>query len=99
MSFESLFGLHSTPPAEKITLSNKSRKAVSITGITITGLDATDFSEANNCRTSVAGGASFFIRVTFKPLVTGARSAAVSVSDNGGGSPQMVKLSGTGTGN
>ena len=37
------------------------------------------------------------IGVTFTPSATGARSAAVSVSDNGGGSPQQVTLTGTGT--
>jgi hypothetical protein len=45
----------------------------------------------------VASGASCFIKVKFTPSATGSRSAAVSVSDNGGGSPQKVGLSGTGT--
>jgi hypothetical protein len=82
---------------KKITLSNKGSVAVSITGITITGANAIDFAETNNCGTSVAAGASCFVGVTFTPTATGARSAAVSVSDNGGGSPQKVSLVGTGT--
>ncbi|HLZ43836.1 MAG TPA: FG-GAP-like repeat-containing protein [Candidatus Sulfotelmatobacter sp.] len=82
---------------KKITLSNKASVAVSITGISITGTNAGDFAQTNTCGTSVAGGASCFITVTFTPSVTGKRSAAVSVSDNGGGSPQKVSLSGTGT--
>jgi hypothetical protein len=36
------------------------------------------------------------LQVTFKPTATGARVATVDVSDNGGGSPQQVVLSGTG---
>jgi hypothetical protein len=35
--------------------------------------------------------------VKFKPTATGKRTAAVSVTDNGGGSPQKVGLAGTGT--
>jgi hypothetical protein len=45
----------------------------------------------------VASGASCFIKVTFKPLKKGTRAANVSITDDGGGSPQKVELSGTGT--
>jgi hypothetical protein len=38
-----------------------------------------------------------FIKMTFKPLAKGERAADVSVYDHGGGSPQQVSLSGTGT--
>jgi Bacterial Ig-like domain (group 3)/FG-GAP-like repeat/Abnormal spindle-like microcephaly-assoc'd, ASPM-SPD-2-Hydin len=83
--------------AKKITLTNKGDSAVKITGIAITGSDAGDFAETNNCGNSVASGASCFIKVTFKPLSKGNRTADVSIYDNGGGSPQEVKLIGTGT--
>jgi len=83
--------------AKKITLTNKGSSAVSITSIAITGTDAGDFGETNTCGKSVASGASCFIKVTFKPLVKGKRTADVSVYDNGGGSPQEVGLIGTGT--
>jgi hypothetical protein len=83
--------------AKSITLTNKGSVAVSIAGITITGTDVGDFAETNTCGKSVASGASCFIKVTFKPLVKGKRTADVSVYDNGGGSPQKVGLIGTGT--
>jgi hypothetical protein len=83
--------------ARKITLTNKGSVAVNISGIAITGTDAGDFAETNTCGKSVASGASCFIKVTFKPLVKGKRTADVSVYDNGGGSPQDVGLTGTGT--
>jgi hypothetical protein len=86
-----------TSLSQTITLSNKSDAAVSITAISITGVDANDFHQTHTCGTTVASGASCFIKVTFKPLAKGARTAAVSVSDNGGGSPQKVSLTGTGT--
>jgi hypothetical protein len=82
---------------EKITLTNKGGATVSITSISIMGVDAKDFAETNTCGKSVASGASCFIKVTFKPLTKGKRTADVSISDDGGGSPQKVALSGTGT--
>ena len=82
---------------KKVTVSNKGSVTVSISGITITGTNAGDFAEVNNCGTSLPGGASCFIGVTFTPSTTGSRTASVSISDNGGGSPQQVPLAGTGT--
>jgi hypothetical protein len=79
-----------------ISLSNKGSVLVSIAGITITGTNASDFAEINNCGTSVAAGAKCTLAVTFTPSATGARSASVSIGDNGGGSPQQVQLKGTG---
>jgi hypothetical protein len=36
--------------------------------------------------------------VTFTPSAAGTRSASLLISDDGGGSPQLVSLSGTGSG-
>jgi Bacterial Ig-like domain (group 3)/FG-GAP-like repeat/Abnormal spindle-like microcephaly-assoc'd, ASPM-SPD-2-Hydin len=87
----------STSARKIITLTNKGTVTLSISGIMITGTNAGDFAEVNNCGTSVLPAASCSIAVTFTPTATGARSADVSVSDNGGGSPQQVGLTGTGT--
>jgi predicted dienelactone hydrolase len=76
------------------TLTNTGSTALSISSITITG--STAFSQTNNCGGSVKAGASCTITVTFKPPSAGSFSGAVSVSDNGGGSPQQVPLSGSG---
>jgi Bacterial Ig-like domain (group 3)/Abnormal spindle-like microcephaly-assoc'd, ASPM-SPD-2-Hydin len=83
--------------AKKITLSNKASVNVSITSISITGTNKGDFAQTNTCGTSVKAGASCSITVTFTPAAKGKRTASVSVSDDGGGSPQTVGLSGTGT--
>jgi hypothetical protein len=80
-----------------ITLTNKGDAVVNITGIAITGGDAGDFAETNNCGHHVASGARCSIKVTFKPLAKGKRTADLSVYDNGGGNPQQVGLTGTGT--
>jgi Abnormal spindle-like microcephaly-assoc'd, ASPM-SPD-2-Hydin len=86
-----------TSLSQTITLSNKSDAAVSLSAIYISGADAADFHQTHTCGTSVASGASCFIKVTFKPSAKGTRTADVSVYDNGGGSPQQVSLTGTGT--
>jgi hypothetical protein len=92
------FGTHTIGTSTNLptTLTNIGSTTLSISGITITGTNAGDFSQANDCGTSVAGGGSCTITVTFKPTATGSRSADLSISDNGGGSPQLVSLSGVG---
>ena len=82
---------------KRVTLSNKGSVAVSITSISLTGTDSGDFSETNTCGNKVAAGQECFITVTFTPVAKGKRTAEVSINDNGGGSPQTVALSGTGT--
>jgi predicted dienelactone hydrolase len=76
------------------TLTNTSNTTLSISGITITG--STAFSQTHTCGTSVKAGSSCTITVTFTPIASGSFSGAVLVSDNGGGSPQQVPLSGSG---
>ncbi len=83
--------------ATPVTLTNVSANSVAITLISIIGTNAGDFSQSNNCGSSVAGKGSCTINVKFKPTATGARSGAVTVTDNGGGSPQSIPVSGTGT--
>jgi hypothetical protein len=80
-----------------ITLKNVGANAVTIMQVSVTGTNAKDFVQTNNCGNSVAGHRSCTINVKFKPTAKGARSAAVSVTDNGGASPQSAALSGTGT--
>jgi hypothetical protein len=44
----------------------------------------------------LGAGVPCTISIVFKPTATGARSATVLFSDDGGGSPQAVTLTGTG---
>jgi hypothetical protein len=82
---------------KRIALTNQGHSTLHITSITITGVDAGDFAESNNCGHQLPSGVSCFIKVTFKPVKKGKRTADVSISDDGGGSPQKTALSGTGT--
>ena len=86
-----------TSTAKTVTLTNAARTALTISSITITGANSGDFSQTNTCPASLGAGRSCTISVTFTPTAAGTRTASVSVSDNGGGSPQTVPLSGTGT--
>ena len=80
-----------------VTLNNKGQTSLSISQIAIAGKDAGDFKQKNNCGSSVPPQGQCKISVTFKPTAKGKRSAALSFSDDGGGSPQKVSLGGTGT--
>jgi hypothetical protein len=86
-----------TVASQSVTLANISNVALNISSISVTGADAGDFSQINNCGTGIPGSGQCTITVTFKPSATGRRTAAVGVKDNGGGSPQGLSLSGTGT--
>jgi len=84
--------------SQTITLSNTGSAALSITGLAIAGANASDFAEiADTCGSSVAAGANCTIAVTFTPSLASAETASVTITDNAGGSPQSVSLSGTGT--
>jgi hypothetical protein len=86
-----------TSVPRKVIVSNKGNSTVSISSIAITGTNAGDFAQTNTCGTSLASGASCKVVVTFTPSAKGKRTANVAITDNGGGSPQLVALSGTGT--
>ncbi|MGD0460504.1 MAG: choice-of-anchor D domain-containing protein [Terriglobia bacterium] len=83
--------------AQTVTLTNTGNAALSIAGITVTGTNASDFTQSNTCGSSVAAAANCTISVTFTPVASGSRTASVSITDNASGSPQTASLSGTGT--
>jgi len=64
----------------------------------VTGADASSFVFASNCVTSLAAGASCTIHGHMTPLLSGALTAAVTISDSDAGSPLNIALSGTGVG-
>ena len=78
--------------SQAITLANNGTGALSIGSITASG----DFSETNNCGSSLAAGNACTVNVTFSPSFTGAVSGAVTFSDGVSTSPQLVALGGTG---
>ncbi|HEV2382476.1 MAG TPA: choice-of-anchor D domain-containing protein [Terriglobia bacterium] len=86
-----------TSPPVPVALGNAGTTPLGISSIKIGGADPEDFAETNNCGQSLEAGKSCTITVRFTPTATGTRSAWLGISDNGGGSPQRVALSGDGT--
>ena len=94
--------VRTTSSAVAITLTNSGSSPLTISGIAVAGTDPGDFGQTNNCPVSpatIAVNGFCTINVTFTPLAANARSAAITITDNGAGSPQSVALSGTGTAN
>jgi hypothetical protein len=85
-----------TSPPQRVTLTNHGSTKVQITKISVTGADRQDFTEVNACGTSLGAGTSCTTDVWFTPKATGSRTATLSITDNGGASPQNVTLQGTG---
>ena len=81
---------------QTVTITNKAGSTIHLWQIAITGTDKSDFSETTTCGSTLAASASCSVSVRFKPNAKGARSASLLFSDDGGGSPQVVTLSGTG---
>ena len=82
--------------SQSVTLTNTGNKPLSIGSIAVTGTNASDFTFANNCGTSLAAVATCSIHGHFTPSILAAESASVTITDNAPGSPQSIALSGTG---
>ena len=91
---EVIVGQSSTP--QNVTLTNTGTYPLTNDNIVVTGQDAGDFSQYDNCPGTIAVGGSCTISVTFTPTTTGTRTAFLAVYDNAPNSPQTVSLSGTG---
>lgn len=85
-----------TSSPRMVILTNIGTASMNITSTTIVGNNSADFSQTNTCGKSVGAGATCTFTLYFTPQAAGSRTASLSISDNGGGSPQGVSLSGTG---
>jgi hypothetical protein len=88
--------VNTAAPAQSLTLGNTGNTTVVLTQVSVTGPNATDFSQTNTCGSSLAATKSCTLSVTFKPSGTGPRTAGLAISDNANNSPQSVTLNGTG---
>lgn len=80
--------------AQTVTLANNSSAAISISSVAVSG----NFSQSNNCGTSLAADARCTISVTFKPTASGTSTGSLSVTDSARSSAQTISLTGTVTG-
>ncbi len=81
---------------QKVQLTNTGTTTLSITQLIDSGNNPDDFPQTTNCPKSLATKASCTVTITFEPKKTGACTGTLSITDNGGGSPQTVPLTGTG---
>ncbi|MFF3147888.1 discoidin domain-containing protein, partial [Streptomyces sp. NPDC057927] len=86
--------LNTTSGAQPVTVTNTGTAAATVSGITVTG----DFSQTNNCGTSIAANASCTVNVTFRPTASGTRTGDLSIASNASNGTTTVALTGTGAG-
>ncbi|HEX4485081.1 MAG TPA: Ig-like domain-containing protein, partial [Terriglobales bacterium] len=79
--------------AQSVSMKNNQNIAMPVTGVTITG----DYTQTNNCGSSLAAGATCTLSVIFKPTAAGTRTGLLSVKDNAVSNPEDVTLTGTAT--
>jgi hypothetical protein len=89
-----LIGTSSVTRSE--TLINNSSSNVAITGITISGTNASDYSRTSSCGANLAGGGSCAVNLVFTPAQIGPSTALVQISDDTAGSPHSFSLNGLG---
>jgi hypothetical protein len=92
----SLQAVGTTSAAKTVTLTNAGPSSLSISSISFTGTNATDFSQTNTCGSSLASGGNCTISVEFTPRGRGARRATLRIADSDPTSPQQITLSGSG---
>jgi hypothetical protein len=85
-------GTKSNP--QSVTISNFGGSRLDFTGISVSG----NFTETNNCASSLAAGAICTASVSFAPKAVGAATGLLTLKDDSNdlGTSQAVKLSGTG---
>ena len=78
------------------TVTNTGSVPVLINGVALAGTNVADFSETNNCGSSLAAGANCVINVSVTPGQLGPSSAAITITDSTVASPHAVALNGMG---
>jgi uncharacterized repeat protein (TIGR02543 family) len=89
--------INTSSAAATVTLTNSGATALSISSVTVLG-DSSEFSQTNNCASTIAPNTSCSFSISFTPSSAGiGRSASLAITDNASGSPHVVSLTGVGT--
>lgn len=86
-----------TSTAQILTLTNTGNESLTIAGISIAGVDPSEFAQSTTCGSILIPSTTCSMSVSFAPTSAGSFEASVTVSDNAASSPQTVTLTGTGT--
>ena len=79
-------------PAQTVTLTNTGGQAISFASIAA----SSQFSETNNCGSTLEPSASCKVSVIFTPSASGSQTGTLTLTDDAVSNPQTVTLSGTG---
>jgi trimeric autotransporter adhesin len=84
------------PNTLTVVLSDRGALPTSVSKVSISGVNGSDFSEMDNCvgKSLAGGGGSCAINVKFTPSIAGAESALLTINDAAG--TQTVSLAGAG---
>jgi hypothetical protein len=85
-----------TSVTESVSVANIGEQLLHVTGISILGTNAADFSAATGQCAIVAAGAKCSLQISFHPSADVSESAQLSIQDDGAGSPHSVALAGKG---
>ena len=93
-TFTSVAGVPS--PTQVFSIVNTGDQLLALNSISITGANASSFSQTNTCLATLAPNANCSVGINFTPAAVGALTASLQVADNAPGSPQTLVLNGTG---
>ena len=85
-----------TSPTQIFSIVNVGNQLLAINSISITGANASSFSQTSTCQATLAPNANCSVSINFTPATVGALTANLQVADNAPGSPQTLVLNGTG---
>lgn len=86
-----------TSDVKTMSLRNSGDALLTISSLTLAGADSNQYTQSNDCGTSLSPAASCVISVTFKPTSPGDKTASVNLSSNAGAEPASFPLTGKGT--
>ena len=69
-----------TSAPQSLIFTNTGNAVFDVSGIGVTGANAADFSQNNNCGATLASGATCQVNVTFTPTLAASRTAAITVT-------------------
>ena len=78
-----------------LVMTNSGTASLSISSISVTGTNGTDFPLTPNCPATLAAGSKCTLTIYFKPSASGTRTGSVVIRDNAGTGSQTVALTGT----
>ena len=81
---------------QTIQISNNGEASLSVTGVSVTGVDASVFTVTNECTSPVTPGQSCSVKVIFAPQSIGSKSASVAIASNASNTASPVAVSGAG---